>query len=167
MAADCVVNMLFCAWQCSNLPDWQYLVGLQMVTTCKLDKCASSPTSVLQIKYASLPCTASQVNRGAVLEQLQSFCRTTDSADYVALCCTSMLWSCTVPQADLQAIGCTIPSVYPPRQPTCCQFPYLQRSACVTITWVYLRDSRKRKIMLHPPYVPLGGCNHKDRNCRC
>jgi len=74
----------------------------------------------------------------------------------VSLCCThtSLLWSFAVPQGDLQAISCVSPSVDPPRQPTCCQFPYLQRSACVTTTPIYLHDSRKTQVKLHPPYVP-------------
>ncbi len=80
-----LIALLFCAGR-THLRDWQYLVGLQMVTTCKLYKSACSPTSVAQINYASIPCTASQVNRGAGRGQMQSFCSIAHSAGYSQTC---------------------------------------------------------------------------------
>jgi len=133
-----------------------------MVTACKLYKCACSPASAAQIKYASIPCTASQVNRGAGRAQLQSFCRKAHSAGCSSMCLVVVrAHPCSGHLQFLKEIhspiSCVSPSVDPPRQPTCCQFPYLQRSACVTATPVCLRDSRKTRIKLHPPYVPTTG----------
>lgn len=96
------------------------------------------------------------------MDKLESFCRIAHSMGCTSMCLDVVH---THPRSGhlqfLQEIHSPIsrvsPSVDPPRQPTCCQFPYLQRSACVTTTPVYLHDSRKTQIKLHPPWCQPQG----------